>query len=634
MATLTQLKKQYKEAKEAYYNGTSILSDADFDALEDRIRYSDPDWKELKKTGVPVKNKKTETLLWRYMPSLRKMYDVDVSKFYKSFNAPIRSWLWADKLDGTSLQLVYTEGEPSQLITRGDGTKGGDISFFIPHLVKLKKIPATIPDKSLPLVFRLEGIMKKAVFEKKWSKKALGEKAGSDNARNLVNGLFNRMDMSPALADVDLVVLGVFDFALEEGLQKAKKWKFKTAPYTTTGDKVGHREWLAQRRESSEYEIDGFIVASIGFRMIYEDAEKPTAMVAYKFNDEENAAECKVKRIIYQTSGFGRIVPTVEIEPTRMDGATIKHCTVHNAKWMLDRHIGPGAIVKMVRSGGVIPKIIGVVKKGKIQLPEVPHELKGVNFIALENSKEQDIRVIDRFLTTLGVEFIAEKTIAALYDVDWVSPRQYIAFSHFSTEEKVLKHLQRGGLGPNQSIKVLNELKRVLCNEISLKKLMVASSCFDAGVGEKRLSAIEAAGISMESLLSSKFDPEKSSCDDLYAISGFATKTVELIVKGVLEFETWFADVGHYLTVNADLPKPKKKKTVSGKLNGVTITLTGYRDHSQVTVIESLGGTVADFSAKTDILLYREGGRKSSKIEKAGDKAFTWVEFCKRYGVN
>jgi hypothetical protein len=50
-------------------------------------------------------------------------------------------------------------------------------------------------------------------------------------------------------------------------------------------------------------------------------------------------------------------------------------------------------------------------------------------------------------------------------------------------------------------------------------------------------------------------------------------------------------------------------------------------------MIESLGGVVADFSTKTTVLLYREGGRKSSKIEKAGDKAMTWAEFCKKYGV-
>src|SRR5271168_1300569 len=207
VAKLVQMKASYLHAKRAYYNGDqSSLTDAEFDKLEDEIRDLDPAWSELKKTGVKVSNKKTETLLWRFMPSLSKMYDKEVPKFYASFKAPIRSWIWMDKLDGTSLQLVYTKGEPSQLITRGDGTLGGDISFFIPHLVKLKLIPASISDKSTPIVLRLEGLMKKAVFEKKWSREAKGDD-GFDNSRNMVNGLFNRKAVHPALKDVDLVVL-------------------------------------------------------------------------------------------------------------------------------------------------------------------------------------------------------------------------------------------------------------------------------------------------------------------------------------------------------------------------------------------------------------------------------------------
>jgi DNA ligase (NAD+) len=626
-ANLDHAKRKYLAAKEAYYNGQPTMSDAEFDKLEDSLRKADPKWKELKKTGVPVANKKTETLLWRFMPSLSKMYDKEVPKFYKSFKQPIRSWIWMDKLDGTSLQLVYAKGVPHQLITRGDGVKGGDISFFIPHLVKLGVIPASIPDKGEPIVFRLEGLMKKSVFEKKWSREAKGDE-GFDNSRNMVNGLFNRRDMHKALKDVDLVVLGVFDYGLEEGLKLAKKWKFKSVYYEVTSEKTGHSDWLKQRKEKSDYEIDGMVVANLGFRMVFTDAEKPGGIRAFKFNDEENAAQVKVKRIIYQTSGFGRIVPKVEIEATKIDGVVIKHCTVHNAKWMLDRKIGPGAIVKLVRSGGVIPKIVGVVKAGKIQLPEVSYELVGVNFIALGDSKEQDIRIIDRFLTTLGIEFIARKTIDTLYDVGLVTPVNYIKLAHAS-DKVALRTLAQAEIGPNMSVKLLTELKRVLCNEISLKQLMVASSCFEVGVGERRLSAIEAAGISMDALVLGKV-----TADELGAIPGFANKTVELILSGVEEFYEWFTTVAKYLTINGKLPKPKKtKKLVGNKLEGVAVTFTGYRDQAQLAMIESLGGSVVDFSSKTTVLLYKAGGKASSKVEKAGNKAMTWEQFTTKYGV-
>ena len=388
------------------------------------------------------------------------------------------------------------------------------------------------------------------------------------------------------------------------------------------------------RKKTSVYEMDGIVIAPVDWIMAYADSEKPKGIIAYKFNDEANAAEVKVKRIIYQTSGFGRIIPKVEIEPTQMDGVMVKHCTVHNAKWMLDRGIGPGAIIKMVRSGGVIPKVVGVVKKGKIQLPEVDHELVGVHFKTTEDSAEQDIRIIDRFLSTLGIEFIALKTIASLYEMGLQSPKDYIKFAHrwhMWQLDSVEAYMVKAGFGPNQSVKIYGELKRVLCNEISLKTLMVASSCFDVGVGERRLSAIEAAGISMDKLMT--LSPSEVR-EQLQAIKGFAATTAELIDDGLSNFHTWFNGVAKYLTVNGDLPKAKKVAVKAGaKLAGINVTWTGFRDKEAEAIVEANGGAVVAFSSKTTALIYNPEGKASSKVAKAGDKAMTWVEFITKYGV-
>src|SRR5882672_3849441 len=114
--TLVEMKKLYKRAQRAYYNGDdldydeNLMTDKEFDKLEDQIRKLDPAWKELAKTGVKVADKKTDTLLWRPMPSLNKMYDEAVPKFYAKHKA-VEKWIWSDKLDGTSLQLVYENGK-------------------------------------------------------------------------------------------------------------------------------------------------------------------------------------------------------------------------------------------------------------------------------------------------------------------------------------------------------------------------------------------------------------------------------------------------------------------------------------------------------------------------------------------
>src|ERR1700682_368545 len=106
MATLSQMKTQYKEAKVAYYNSEPVLSDNEFDALEDKIRKLDPDWSELRKTGVKTTNKKTEVDLLEPMPSLQKMYEDAVPKFYAKHKS-VKEWIWMAKLAGARLQLVY-----------------------------------------------------------------------------------------------------------------------------------------------------------------------------------------------------------------------------------------------------------------------------------------------------------------------------------------------------------------------------------------------------------------------------------------------------------------------------------------------------------------------------------------------
>ncbi len=104
---MKKLLEKYLLAKEKYYNDQPIMSDEEFDALEDKIRAYDPDWVELKKTGV--KTKKTEVVLEHFMPSLNKVYPEKVEAWLAKWQGPK---LVMDKLDGGSLQLTYKNGSP------------------------------------------------------------------------------------------------------------------------------------------------------------------------------------------------------------------------------------------------------------------------------------------------------------------------------------------------------------------------------------------------------------------------------------------------------------------------------------------------------------------------------------------
>ena len=58
----------------------------------------------------------------------------------------------------------------------------------------------------------------------------------------------------------------------------------------------------------------------------------------------------------------GYIKPRLLVEKVRLVGVDITR-TAFNAKYVKDNNLGPGAIIKLVRSGDVIPHILDVLKE-------------------------------------------------------------------------------------------------------------------------------------------------------------------------------------------------------------------------------------------------------------------------------
>ena len=84
----------------------------------------------------------------------------------------------------------------------------------------------------------------------------------------------------------------------------------------------------------------------------------------------EHSAEVEVLRVVHQTSRTGRVSPVAELVPTKLSGATLSRATVHHYNMVKTNGVGPGAIIKLVRSGLVIPKIEAVIKRAEPELPK------------------------------------------------------------------------------------------------------------------------------------------------------------------------------------------------------------------------------------------------------------------------
>ena len=91
--------------------------------------------------------------------------------------------------------------------------------------------------------------------------------------------------------------------------------------------------------------------------------KNPDHAFAFKMFLGDQIAEVKVLDVIYTASKDGYLKPVVRVEPVNIRGVTIEFVTAHNAKFIQDNNIGVGAIIQLIRSGDVIPKIQAVIQQ-------------------------------------------------------------------------------------------------------------------------------------------------------------------------------------------------------------------------------------------------------------------------------
>lgn len=611
---LEEVKALYIKARDAYYNtGKPILTDAQYDKMEDWLRKKVPDWPELNKTGILPKSvgKKTEVKLPFYMPSLAKFYPEEVDRLWSKLSSVDSEFIYMAKLDGCSVLLEYSDGKPKKLTTRGNGAIGKDISFLIPY-TRL----GPIEDKGYH-AFRCEAIIKKSIFASKW-------KDQFDNARNMVSGILNRTDAHPALKDISFVVLGEYDKPIKRGLMDAKyKYSLEIVSFIMAGVRL--EKYIYDKVKSDlDYEADGVVIAASNFMYKYDSPDKPKQYIfAYKENSRDLEVSAEVESIIWQASAFTRLIPKVKIKPTIVQGAKVTYVTCHNAQWLEEHKIGPGAVIKVIRSGDVIPKIVGVVKPANHpQLPNCSYYKDGVHFYLKEESEDAYIKQLERTLNSLGIEKVKYRTLLALkkqFSSSFDSHPLSSIIRLFNTKGFLQKLQAIFGNKAGQII--YSSLAHIFNKEHTIVDYLLASCVFDAGIGRKRLNAIND-NISLIDLLNlSKNDIY----NELVSIKSIGSVLAKQIAEGLVEYNKV------YSSFNFNYASIEKPKAVLGCMTGCNVTFTGYRDKNQAAAIESLGGSIIDFSNKTTWLLYKPDGKKSSKIEKAGAKAVTWEQLVDKY---
>jgi DNA ligase (NAD+) len=316
---MKNIKASLRRAAIAYYNGSPIMSDSEFDRLAELVNYED--------VGASSKDNRYPHAFQMF--SLQKVFDNEIH-IKDPFNSYKGAVTVSPKLDGAAVSLLYVGGRLHRALTRGDGKKGLDITCQMRTLA-----PANfgLMYDELPEYFQVTG----EVVAPKTIK----------NARNYAAGALNLKDIEEfKLRDLHFIAYGISPFqepTWSEDLQFLKQYGFDT---------VIAKDW-------TEYPDDG-IVFRIDDNAEFESrgytSHHPRG--AYALKQIQTGVVTTLLDVVWNVGKSGVVAPVAMLEPIDIDGATVSKATLHNTRYIEDMGLYLGCKVEVIRSGEIIPRIV------------------------------------------------------------------------------------------------------------------------------------------------------------------------------------------------------------------------------------------------------------------------------------
>ena len=606
---------------EYYIKGVSLVNDELYDYTKEELRKRKPEHPLLKDVGV---SKNSKIVLPYYMGSMDKIKnnEKELNNWLKKYKKD-EGYVLSDKLDGISGLLHFNPEDSIKLYTRGDGYKGQDIS----HLLKFINHIPDFKDINKEIAVRGELIMSKENFIK--IKK---EDETIKNVRNAVAGIFNSKKPNLKIAKyIDFVVYECIkpdNLTPKKQFKKLKKLGFKTAYAETISDidikLLSNR--LVNRRDNSEYDIDGIIITHDKY---YEriDGENPKYAFAFKSIITSKKAEVLVLKVEWNLTKDDYLQPIVHFEPVEIDGVTIEKATGFNAKFIKDNKIAPGSIIVIIRSGDVIPKIEEVLKES--EEPSMPDNYKWkwneteVEILLDEKQfnentiKEKNFKELENFVLKIKFDRIGPGVVKKLFDAGIDTIDKFLNVS----KDDLLKV---PGIKDKTADNILKSIKTSM-TDLDCITLMTASNKLGRGFAAKKLKLIVD---EYPDIINKNMKPNVS---DLIKIKGIEKKTAE---KFVNNFDNYL----EFIKINKIKCVYKEvKQNKDSKLKDLKIVFTGFRSNEFEEFIENNGGKIqSSISKNTDLLVIKNNDTGGSKIEKAKElkiKIITKKDFETEYNI-
>ncbi len=554
------------------------------------------------------------------------------------------------KYDGSSISLIYENGELARAVTRGDGEKGDDVTA---NIKTIKSIPLKLHGSDFPAKFEIRGeiLMPWPVFDELNREREEQEEPLLANPRNAAAGTL-KMQNSAEVAKRKLN--GFFYYLLGEdlpaethydNLQAARKWGFKVSnavKVCKSPEEVFEflRYWDVERK-NLPVATDGVVIkvnSTIQQRNLGFTAKSPRWAIAYKFQAEQ--AVTRLNSVSYQVGRTGAVTPVANLEAVQLSGTTVRRASLHNADIIagLDLHIGD--MVYVEKGGEIIPKITGVDTDARnddgekvefiTHCPECGTELirvegEAAHYCPNEYACPPQIKgKIEHFVSrkAMNIDGLGSETVNLLYQNNIIENIADI----YDLKLTDIAGLER--LGEKSAQNIMDGIEK--SKEVPFERVLFALGIRYVGetVAKKLVSYYK----TIEKL-------ENTTIDELVTVDEIGIKIAESVVQ-YFENEHNRALIerlkaaGVQLAVSEDMMQPK-----SDTLEGKTIVISGtFKHHSRdeyKKMIEQHGGkNSGSVSGKTSFILAGEnmGPEKLKKAEKLGIKLLSEEDFLKLIG--
>ena len=549
------------------------------------------------------------------------------------------------KYDGTSISLTYEDGRLVRAVTRGDGTRGDDVTA---NVKTIRSVPLKLMGDRYPATFEIRGeiLLPWAEFDRLNKEREEQEEPLFANPRNAASGTLKQQNPAVVAArklDAYFYYLLGEELPAEthfDNLEAARSWGFKIPNVirvcNSLEDIYDYIAYWDVERKNLPVATDGIVLkvnSLLQQRNLGFTAKSPRWAIAYKFQAER--AVTRLNSVSFQVGRTGAVTPVANLEPVLLAGTTVKRASLHNADIIegLDLHLGDKVFVE--KGGEIIPKIVGVDVEARGLLvgdkvrfirscpecgtPLMRPEGEAAHYCPNEAGCPPQIKgKIEHFVTRRAMNInMGPETVEDLYEAGYIKDTADL----YTLEIADLLRLERWADKSARNLMASLEESKQVPFERVLYGLGIRF------VGETVAKRLVSAFHSMEQL-------EQASFEDLTAVDEIGERIARSIIA-------YFADERNRTLVNRlkeyglQMSVAKEKlANRSEKLKGLSIVISGtFAKHSRdeyKAMIEQHGGkNSGSVSGKTDYILAGDnmGPAKLEKAAKLGVKIINEDEF-------